>query len=181
MVMTTAEKSAFANLVTPGQPLFDRIRAAFSHVMTSRSSAPPAVPVPTPEEAISIAKTYAQAVEQIYELGNLKPGWNSYKAGPIGEKAQKRAVDFLLPFHALVPSLPAPAIFPTSDGGVGMRWRMATKARGYLDLELIFFDGHGEYSFDFADDNDLLAEGRISDAPSFLTDVRKHLSPYAAA
>lgn len=176
--MSTAETT---DLVAAfNQPWYERLRAlatAVHRVLSSRAAATSA-PTQSPEEATRIAKTYARAVERIYELGALKSGWNGYRAGPITEKSQRRAIDFLLPLHGLVPTVPAPDIFATNDGAVQLRWQMETK-QGQLDLDILIHETHGEYMLDLVDDDNFLIQGRVDDPPSFVEDLRKHLVQFA--
>lgn len=73
------------------------------------------------------------AIGKIEDLTALAPGWDDYNAKIIDATVAVQAVRFILD-HAY-PTLPEPAIVPTSDGGIQIEWH-----RGGVDFEVAISD-----------------------------------------
>jgi hypothetical protein len=81
-------------------------------------------------------------------LLRLPQNWNSYGAGPIQSAAVAAALRFL--GQTMHPETPAPAVVPTSQGGVQLEWHA-----GEIDLEVrvspsgeinvVYEDAQGEW------------------------------------
>lgn len=73
------------------------------------------------------------ALAKIEDLTALAPGWDGYNGKIIDATVAVQAVRFVLD-HAY-PSLPEPAIVPTSEGGIQIEWH-----RGGIDFEVSISD-----------------------------------------
>jgi len=68
-------------------------------------------------------------LEKISELGDLDEDWDSYGARPIDPRCAMTAAEIIL--NLMDSETPAPAIVPTSGGGIQMEWH-----RAGADLEI---------------------------------------------
>lgn len=90
----------------------------------SRVSVRTAVHPPAPIQA---------AIRAAQELAALAPGWNSYRAEAISDRAIAAAIQFLLEVASDVPALASPSVVPTVRGGVQLEWHA-----GGVDVEVEF-------------------------------------------
>lgn len=72
-----------------------------------------------------------QVIEQLDRIKVLTPGWDSYGADPIEERAINIASEIVR--LGLSIGLPIPGIAPGSDGTVGVTWETA-KGEIYIDV-----------------------------------------------
>lgn len=71
-----------------------------------------------------------QVVSDVQHLLQLSPGWDSYGAMPIDQRAAATA--FTLLFEVMHRDAPAPSVAPLSDSGIQLDWH----TRG-IDVELV--------------------------------------------
>ena len=64
-----------------------------------------------------------KAISAIESLGELKPGWNSYRGAPISLEARQKAIEFLRRLRQERPGTPIPILGPSSEGGGVLQWR----------------------------------------------------------
>ena len=87
------------------------------------------------------------ALQELIQLLELPPGWNSYRARRVEFDAVKHAADLL--FNVADHGTPRPAIVPTARGGVQLEWH------GDDDIEIevapngsvVFLSGDQEHEF----------------------------------
>lgn len=84
------------------------------------------VPFGTDELVVSLGDSPAPWLQSVFDsiqpLMRLGPNWDSYGAPPIDPVRVFRAVQLLI--SIMQQDTPAPAIVPTSSGGVQMEWHM---------------------------------------------------------
>jgi hypothetical protein len=109
--------------------------------------------------------SYASVVAQIRKLGDLPPGWNSYRASKIEENAQRKAITFVNSLANLGRSVPLPSVAPTPNGGVALHWYPRD-----LEVEIIFLPRGGEFSVARRKSEEVVEEGSI-DSLDLLKDI----------
>jgi|SRR5712691_1706100 len=125
-----------------------------------------------------LGKDYSVARQKIAAMKDLQPGWNSHRAGRIGDGARVAAARLLEVLHAM--NTPAPEVGPTPDGGVQLAWSLPSK-RGQLELEVTVFDNEFEYSFGYRDADGFIAEGRVKDPEDVASKLRAVMNSTVAA
>lgn len=80
-------------------------------------------------EAQAIREDLLNAMQQIWQLLSMPPGWDSYGGKPIDRQKANAALGLV--GIALENGAPMPAIVPTSDGSVQLEWH-----RRGVDLEI---------------------------------------------
>ncbi len=104
-----------------------------------------------------------QTVQDMAGLSRLQDGWNSYG----GKRIQARAIEKMLEtlISILEPNTPAPAVVPTSEGGVQVEWHL-----NGIDLEIeVTRMGDLEYYYNSAKKE---SEGSLTDPSTLRRFVR---------
>jgi hypothetical protein len=116
-----------------------------------------------------LGNDYFVARQKITAMKDLRPGWNSYRAGQIGDRARETAVRLLDILRAK--NTPAPELGPAPDGGVQFAWSLPGK-RGQLELEVTVLENEVEYSFGYRDEDGFIEEGRTKDLEDVASKLR---------
>jgi hypothetical protein len=93
------------------------------------------------------------AIRSLYSLAELRSGWNSYAARPIGRDVIDHVARWIPTL--LQPSTPEPAVVPRVRGGIQLEWH-----RKGIDLE-IYVDSPTDIRFEAED----LRSGQTVEAP----------------
>lgn len=83
----------------------------------------------------------ADLIGEIKGFGNLKPGWNSYRAPQISAAAIKLAIDIVE--ATIRRGAPAPTAAPIPSGGIALTWELPQRQ---LEAQLLIDEGSIEYS-----------------------------------
>lgn len=111
------------------------------------------------------------ALREIARLGDLTPGWNSYRADSIKAPVRERARQFLMRLRAERTDIPMPIIGPSPDGGVVFQWREKRH-----EVEIVFLPQATEYSVARRGEASFLLEGDYADTEFLVKDVvRKYV------
>lgn len=101
-------------------------------------------------------------VERLLSL--QRPNWDSYGARPIASGAVERAAGLVI--QLIEHEMPAPRLYPLSDGGVRLEW-VDGDAEVYIDVSAV--DEPTAYYTDERTGDEW--EGSVSDAPDALLDL----------
>ncbi len=124
-----------------------------------------------PLRSFKLKLTINPLVVRILRLADHRTGWNTYGAGPVDEKAQSAAIDFVGSFDRLPSKVPAPAVAPLANRGIALKW--LTEDR---EIDIRFFpDGGGDYCVVRRRDDELVAEGMIDSSETLKGVVEGHV------
>jgi hypothetical protein len=79
--------------------------------------------------SVLVPPWFAELDRELMSLVNLEANWNSYGARPVHESTVRAASDLLR--QLIRPSVPGPAVVPTSGGGIQFEWHTDD-----IDLEI---------------------------------------------
>src|SRR5205814_1459364 len=98
---------------------------------------------PAKPRKLTLNLTIDPTIAQIVGLRDLKAGWNTYGAGPVDEKVQRRAIDFASSFSKSSRGTfsAAAAVAPLANRGIALKWLTADR-----EVDVRFFpDGGGDF------------------------------------
>ncbi len=76
---------------------------------------------------------FADTLDRIGRLANLKDNWDSDGASPVDRRATRAAAELLSLMHRLAEKIPQPIVGPTPSGGVDLQWHTPT-AEMYVEV-----------------------------------------------